>query len=154
MFHFRLQSVLDYRKMLEDKVMLEYAVVKKRLDDEKETLARLQNEVKDLVSQLRERGNRKLSATEVSFYLSYISHMRSEGGRQEEVVCRVGEELKEKRLRLVEAAGKRKIIEIIREKKLKEYKVALNDREQKELDETAILRSGRGVKSEEADNYL
>jgi len=80
--------------------------------------------------------------------------MRGEGNRQEEVVCRVGEELEEKRAALVGAAGKRKILEIIKEKKLEEYKVSLNHREQKELDEAAILRSGRGVKSEEADTYL
>ena len=154
MFHFRLQPVLDYRKLLEDKLMLEFADMKRRLDGEKETLERLRREMANLISQLRERGENRLSAPDVSFYLSYINYMRGEGNRQEEVVCRVGEELEEKRAALVGAAGKRKILEIIKEKKLEEYKVSLNHREQKELDEAAILRSGRGVKSEEADTYL
>jgi len=154
MFHFRLQPVLDYRKLLEEKLMLECADIKKRLDEERETLARLRREVADLISQLKEKGNNRLSAADVSFYLSYINYMRGEGNRQEEIICRVGEELEEKRTELVDAAGKRRILEIIKEKKLEEYKAALNDREQKELDEAVILRSGRGIQSEKANTYL
>jgi len=154
MFHFRLQAVLDYRKLLEEKLMLECADVKQRLDDEKETLLRLQREVGDLISQLRGREEERLSAADVSFYLSYIHYMRGEISSQEGIVSRVGEELEEKRAELVDAAGKRRILEIMKEKKIKEYRVSLSGREQKELDEAAILRSGRGVKSEEADTYL
>ena len=72
MFHFRLQPVLDYRKLLEDKLMLEFADMKRRLDGEKETLERLRREMANLISQLRERGENRLSAPDVSFYLSYI----------------------------------------------------------------------------------
>jgi len=154
MFHFKLQPVLDYRKLLEEKLMLECADVKKRFDGEKETLERLRREMADLISQLRERGKKKLSAADVSFYLSYINYMRGEGNRQEEIVRRVGEELDEKRAELTEAAGKRRILEIMKEKRLEEYKVSLNDRERKEMDEAAILRSGRGVQREKADTYL
>lgn len=154
MFHFRLQPVLDYRKLLEEKLMLECADIRKRLDEERETLVRLRREMADLISQLKERGDQRLSAADVSFYLSYINYMRGEGNRQEGVIARVGEELDEKRTELVDAAGKRRILEIIKEKKLEEYRAALNDREQKELDEAVILRSGRGMNSEKADTYL
>lgn len=154
MFHFRLQPVLDYRKLLEEKLMLECADIKKRLDGERETLARLRREVTDLISQLKEKGSNRLSAADVSFYLSYINYMRGEGNRQEGVIARIGEELDEKRTELVDAAGKRRILEIIREKKREAYRVALNDREQKELDEAVILRSGRGIQSEKANTYL
>lgn len=154
MFHFRLQPVLDYRKLLEEKLMLECADIRKRLDEERETLVRMRREVTDLISQLRERGDQRLSAADVSFYLTYIKYMKGEGNRQEGVIARIGEELDEKRTELVDAAGKRRILEIIRERKQEEYRVALNDREQKELDEAVILRSGRGMNSEKADTYL
>ncbi|MBW2560833.1 MAG: flagellar export protein FliJ [Deltaproteobacteria bacterium] len=154
MFHFKLQPVLNYRKLLEEKLMLECADARKRLDDERETLVKLRREMADLISQLKEKGETRLGAADVSFYLSYINYMRGEGTRQEEIIRRAGEDLEEKRTELVDAAGKRRILEIIKEKKLGEYKVELNDREQKELDEAVILRSGRGIKSEEADNYL
>lgn len=154
MFHFRLQPVLEHRKLSEEKLMIEFADIKRRLDGERETLERLRREMADLISQLRKRGENRLRAADVSFYLSYINYMRGEGGRQEEIVCRVGNELEEKRAELADAAGKRRILEIMKEKKLEEYRVSLNYRERKELDEAAVLRSGRGVKREEADTYL
>lgn len=154
MFQFRLQPVLDYRKALEDKLMLEFADVKRRLDGERETLERMRCEVTDLVSQLKARGERRLSAPDVSFYLSYINYLRGEEKRQAEIVSRVGEELEEKRTELVEAAGKRKILEVIKEKQLKDYRITLTRREQKEMDEASILRSVGGMKREEADTCL
>lgn len=154
MFQFRLQPVLDYRKALEDQLMLEFADVKRRLDGEREILERMRSEVAGLVSQLKTRGERKLSAPDVSFYLSYINFMRGEEKRQAEIVSRVGEELEEKRTELVEAAGKRKILEVMKEKQLKDYRISMTLREQKELDEASILRSVGGMKREEADTCL
>lgn len=154
MFQFKLQAVLDYRRLLEEKVMFECAEVKRRLDDERDTLKKMRREVADLLSQLRSRGEHRLSAPDVSFYLSYINYLKGEGNRQEGVVSRIGEELEKKRAELAEAAGKRRILEIMREKRFQEYRIDMNDREQKELDEMAILRSGRGEYREEADSYL
>lgn len=154
MFQFKLQAVLDYRKVLEEKVMLECAEVKRRLDDERNTLQKLRREVSDLLSQLKSKGETRLSAPDVSFYLSYINHLKGEERRQGGVVSRIGEELEEKRAELAEAAGKRRILEIMREKRFREYRTDMNNREQKELDETAVLRSGRGEFREEADSYL
>jgi flagellar export protein FliJ len=114
----------------------------------------LRREVADLISQLKERGENRLSAADVSFYLSYINYMKEEGNRREEIVRRIGEELGERRTALAEAAGKRRILEIMKEKQLKEYKVSLNEREQKEMDEAAILRSGGDGRREKADTYL
>ncbi len=154
MFHFKLQAVLDYRKLLEEKLMFECAEARRRLDDERETLQRMRREVADLVLQLKSRGERRLSAPDVSFYLSYINHLKGEGRRQEGVVSRIGEKLEKKRMELAEAAGNRRVLEIMREKRFREYKTYVNDREQKELDEAAVLRSGGGEYREEADSYL
>lgn len=142
MFNFRLQKVLDYRKQLEEKRILEFADTKKRLDCEKETLKKLKRERADLISRLEKMGENKLSAADASIYLSYISHIKDEENDGEDIVCQIGKELKEKRAKLVDASKKKRILEILKEKKLKEYKVSLISREQKELDEAGILRSG------------
>lgn len=154
MFHFKLQAVLDYRKLSEEKVMLEYAEVRKNLEDEKKALNRLRREVSDLLFQLKSKGESRLSAPDVSFYLSYINYLKGEGRRQEAVVSRIGEELEEKRAELADATGKRKVLEVMKEKKLREYTIEMNRREQKELDEATVLRSGRGDHREEADSRL
>jgi flagellar FliJ protein len=154
MFHFRLQPVLDYRKLSEEKLMLECMDAERRLGDEREALKKLDTELVDLISELKEKRNGKLSATDVSFYLSYINSIKNKESRQKEIVCKVEEDLKERKTELADAAGKRKVLEKIRERKFKEYELSVDDKERKMLDETAILRSVRGMKSEETDSFV
>ncbi|HUV49855.1 MAG TPA: flagellar export protein FliJ [Anaerolineae bacterium] len=154
MFNFRLQPVLKHRKLVEEQLMLEFADRKRNLYSEKETLKKLRRERADLISRLKKMGETKLSAADASIYLSYISHIKDEENHREEIVCQIGKELEEKRIKLVDASRKRRILEIIKEKKLGEYRLSLIVREQKELDESWLLKFGRSVKIEEVDNCL
>jgi len=122
--------------------MLEFADTKRRLDCEKETLKKLRRERADLISRLEKMGESKLSAAGASIYLSYISRMKDEENHREDIICQSGKELKEKRAELVDASKKKRILEILKEKRLKEYRLSLISREQKGLDEAGILRSG------------
>jgi len=140
MFDFKLQSVLNYRKLSEDKLMAEFADTKRRLYHEKETLGKLRIERVDLISRLKKMGEQKMRAWNASSYLSYINRIRDKENRQEEIFCKVEKELEAKRVELIGASRKRKIIEIIKEKKLKEYKQSLIIMEQKTMDEAGILR--------------
>ncbi|MBW2644636.1 MAG: flagellar export protein FliJ [Deltaproteobacteria bacterium] len=142
MFNFRLQSVLEYREQVEERLMLEFADTKRRLDCEKETFKKLRSERVDLIFRLEKMGESKLSAADASIYLSYISRIKDEENHREDIIYQIGRELKEKRTELVNASKKKRILEILKEKKLKEYRLSLISREQKELDETGILRAG------------
>jgi len=120
----------------------EFADTKRRLDCEKETFKKLRRERAGLISRLEKMGESKLSAACASIYLSYISCMKDEENHREDIICQIGKELKEKRAELVDASKKKRILEILKEKRLKEYRLSLISREQKELDEAGILRSG------------
>ena len=154
MFNFRLQPVLKHRKQVEERLMLEFADRKRNLDCEEETLKKLRRERAGLIFRLKKMGESKLSAADASNYLSYISHIKDEENHRKEIICQIGKELEEKRTKLVNASRKRRILEIIKEKKLEEYRLSLITREQKELDESWLLRFGRSVKIEEVDNCL
>lgn len=148
MFNFRLQPVLKHRKQLEERIMLEFADKKRNLACEKETLKKLRRGTADLIFRLKKMGESKLSAADASIYLSYISHMKDEENYREKIICQIEKELEEKRTKLVNASRKRRILEIIKEKKLKEYRSSLIIREQKEMDESGILKfrdQGSGV---------
>jgi len=142
MFNFRLQPVLEYRKQVEERLMFEFADTKRRLNYEKETLKKLRSERVDLTFRLEKMGKNKLSAAGASIYLSYISRIKNEENHRENIIYQIGKELKEKRAELVNASKKKKALEILKERELKEYEVSLISREQKELDEAGILRAG------------
>ena len=143
MFNFRLQPVLDYRKQVEDKLLSEFAGIKKRLDIEKRRLEELRSKKKELISRLEEMGEGQLRPADVSVYVSYINHMIEQEKNQEKVAGNLQRELKAKRLNLIDAMKQRKMLEIIREKKLKEHRLCINEKERKVLDELGTLRYGR-----------
>jgi len=154
MFHFKLQPVLDYRKQIEEQFLSEFADTKRRLNYEKERLELLENKKKDLITQLESMGEGDVTVADISLCQSYLERMRDEEICQCKVVVRLDEELENKRIKLVDAIKKRKVLEIIKEKKTEEYKTNLIYNERKELDEFGVSRSGRGKDIEETDNYL
>lgn len=154
MFYFRLQSILDYRKQIEEQQALELANIKNRLDREQKTLNKVKKERAALTARLENMGESSLCAADVSVFFSYIHRMKKQENLQKEVICKVEKELETQRQAFVNASRKRKILDTVKEKKLAEYRLDLIRREQKELDEAGILRAGKGVKIEETDSCL
>lgn len=154
MFYFKLQTLLDYKKQLEKKQTLEFATIKRCLDHEKEALKKVKQARTDLTAKLEKMGKGALCTADISVYLSYIHHMKEREDRQKEVVGKIEKELEAQRRKLINASRKRKIIETVRDKKLEEYRLDLICREQKELDEAGVLRTGKGVQIEKTDPCL
>jgi len=154
MFHFKLQPVLDYRKQIEEQFLSEFADAKRRLKYEKERLDLLESKKKDLITQLESMGEGNVTVADISLCRSYLKRIRDDESCQREVVLQLDGDLEDKRIKLVDAIKKRKVLEIIKEKKTEEYRTNLIHNERKELDEFGITRSGRGKKIEETDNYL
>ncbi len=141
MFTFRLQPALNYKKQIEEHLMSEFGEMKRCFECEKETLKRLRKRKSDLISRLKKMGESNVLAAHASIYLSYATFIKGEENCQEEIICKGRKALEEKRIELVDASKKRRIMEILKEKKLEEYTLSLNSRERKELDEAAIVRS-------------
>lgn len=154
MFNFRLQSVLNYRKQLEGKITSEFADTKRRFDCEKEILKNLKKERLDLVSRLNGMAGTKLCAANISAYFLYINYIKHKEKYHEEAISRIAKELEEKRLALVDAIKKRKILEIVKEKKMEEYRIELISTERKELDELGTSKYARNMKIEKIDNCV
>lgn len=138
MFKFRLQSVLDYRKQAEENLRYQFADVKRRLNYEREMLERFKIKRFDLIGRLKEMRKGKFHPVDISLYFSRIDHMKNQEGKQQETVFNINGELEEKRSDLTDAVKKRKMLEIIKEKKLQEYRMCMAGKERKELDELGI----------------
>ena len=154
MFNFRLQSVLNYRKQLEGRIASEFADTMRQFNCEKNILKKLKRESSDLVCRLNSMKEIKLYAADISAYFLYIKHIKLKKEHHEKLISRIERELEEKRLKLIDAIKKRKTLEMIREKMLKEYRIDLIANERKELDELATSRYARNMKIEKIDNCL
>ncbi|TFG92617.1 MAG: flagellar export protein FliJ [Syntrophobacterales bacterium] len=140
MFKFRLQPVLDYRENIEEDRRVKFAEIKRALDAKWEELNAVRKEKQALVSRL-ENSEDRMQAADVSVYLSYICSLKDTEARHVESVRTLERKLGDARADLVEATKQCKVLEMVKEKRLKEYRIFLSGRERKEMDEVGIAKS-------------
>jgi flagellar protein FliJ len=143
MFVFRLQSVLDYRKNIEQKILSEFSEKKRQLDAETQKLNNLIIERVNLLDDLRKMQDRHLHADEIASYVSYIEQLRDDEEKQKKVIIDVQEHVELIRKELLEAVRKEKVMEKLKERHAEEYEGVIRAREQKNSDEMSVLKFGR-----------
>jgi len=143
MFRFKLQSILDVRKILEDRTLIDFSEHQKVLRREEECLQGIQQQKTDLIDGLREIQGKTVNVSEiVSQSLSIQQCQRSEA-TQAERVREASDRADQKRQELLEAAKKRKAMEILKTHNYERYQSESNLRERSATDEMAIVRHKR-----------
>jgi flagellar protein FliJ len=143
MFQFKLQSVLDYRLNVEEKILNEFSDVKRYLEEQKAVLQSLVSERESLMNDLRKMENAMIHADDVATLVGFIENVRGQETEQKKVIQQAGEQVEKKRKELVEAVKNRKVMENLRDRQSEEYRKNMNEMEQKNSDEMSILKYGR-----------
>jgi flagellar protein FliJ len=146
MFVFSLQSVLDYRKNIEEKNLNVFSEKKRELEAEELKLQNLIEERLNLIGELRKMQNKPLHVDDISGRVSYIEQIKENEEKQNNVIALVKEQLEAKRIELLEAVKKRKVMERLKESHAEEYESSIRALEQKNSDEMAVLKFGRRKK--------
>ena len=142
MFKFKLQSVLDYRLNIEEKILNEFSELKRELDRLKAMLEELKSERESMVAGLRNMQSQTIKAHDISSILVYVDRLRESEKQQKQVIQQIMEAVDKKRQELVEAVKNRKIMENLKDKQKEEYIKDVNDTEQKDSDEMSVLKFG------------
>lgn len=134
-FNFKLEPLYKLRKNIEKKKQAEVAEVSAQYNKEREgkdnCIFKIEDSVKivDAIEDEKEMMN-------MSLYLGdYIMALNSQIGIHEDNMSIIGIELKKRQEILQEATKNRRAVEILKEKKLAEYKKLINKEEQSKLDE-------------------
>jgi flagellar FliJ protein len=139
-FRFKLQRLLDFRKIREEQAEAEFAKATRVFLQEKEVLRQL--EIKliktfDLIKQEQEKSSSLLT---LKLFQDYIDTTR-EGIKQQAVRVAAAADRRQQCLRkLEEAVRKRKGVESLKEKKIQQYHEELLREEQAFLDELSTQR--------------
>ncbi len=144
MFIFKLQSVLEYRINMEEKILNEFSEKKRELDMERTRMKFLVKQRATLIAELRTMQDKSLPADDFAIYISYVKQVRENEKKQKIVIHQVKEQLESKRKELVEAVKQRKIMEKLKQQHMEEYNNNLRNLEQKASDEMSVLKFGRG----------
>lgn len=143
MFVFRFQTVLDFRKNVEEKILGEFSEKKRELELEELKLQNLTSEWFNLIGELKKMQNKAVPVGDISRYVAYIDQVKENESRQKIKIAEVALQLEAKRIELLDAVRKTKIMEKLEQRHAKEYADDERAYEQKNSDEMAVLKFGR-----------
>jgi flagellar FliJ protein len=144
MFHFKMQTILDVRKTIEEKLISEFCEHQKELQRVTKNLQTLQLRISELTDDLRNVQGQKLPVAEIVMQAAHIKRHRNEADIQKETVRSVATIVDRKRNELIEASRKRKTMEICKERHLNKYRAEKNTLERTTIDELVIVKHNRG----------
>ena len=141
-FKFRLESVLKYRKIIEDEKKREFAEANKAVELQRSKIIELEEERVEIIDSIRDmRSGKKEEKIHMS---SMVDAMLVVGGIEMGIISannevkRLQKDVEGKRLAFVESQKDKKAIEILREKRQKIYFKEVDSERQAQLDELSI----------------
>lgn len=140
---FKLQAVLDYRKVLEDQARQELA---RSLQQEADLLAHLAAEEQELTSLYEEFERRQqsgMSCDELRLYQNRISHKVETVARLVESLEKMQLQIARKRENVIEAGRDKKLLEKLKEKKTEAFQQEQRRKDNVALDEIATQQFRR-----------
>mgnify|MGYP001191655342 CR=1 FL=1 len=143
MFNFKLQTILDVRKTLEDKVLQEFSQQQKELQRENEQLQSIQLQKTALIDELRNVQGKTVKVSEITMNAEYTRQCMKSEALQKEQVKEAEKMVEIKRETLFDAIKKRKSMEILKTKQYNQHQSDLNLIERTAIDEMAIVRHNR-----------
>ena len=154
MFRFRFVQILNVRKLAEEQVMQEFSEQVRGHELEKERLRSIRGEKAAVLAELMRRQEGTLHAGEIGLAFGYIRSLREREVAQAVLVADRQKALEAKREELAEAMKRRKIMEILRQKKFEQYWKEWNHKESVELNEQGIIRFLKRSGDEKTDRNL
>lgn len=143
MFNFKLQTILDLRKTLEDKVLQEFSQQQKELQRENEQLQSIQRQKMALIDELRNVQGKTVNVSEITMNAEYIKQCLKNEALQKEHVKETARIADIKREALFDAIKKRKSMEILKTRQYNQHQYDLNLLELTAIDEMALVRHNR-----------
>lgn len=149
MYQFTLQALLNHRKSIEETLQKELSVVKRLLADEKKKLTDYERARNKFLVELQQKQRKSITVSENLLYCNFFVRLDSELDGQRNIVPDIEKNFDRKRDALIKAMKERKILEKLKEKRLKAYNNKLMKNERDFLNEAAINMFNRKYLQEE-----
>lgn len=144
MFNFKLQSILDVRKTIEEKTITQFAEKQQELQHAENTFVSIQLQKKELLEGFRNLQGKKVSPFEIMMTTEGIHRCREDELTQHERVCDAQMQVDMKRGEVLEAVKQRKAMERLKDKHLDDYRTRIGLHERAAADEMVVVRHNRG----------
>lgn len=140
MFRFKLQPLLDYRRIIEENAQQDFALKLRELEIEKQLLASIAGQRAIIARRFADmsKGHSEIKADDLAALTSRLELLRIRQREQEKTVIEKDAEKERSRLVMLEAMRNRRIMELLRDRHFDNYKMENKRREARQLDEFGI----------------
>ncbi len=139
---FKLQTVLNYRQLLENQAQQALVASQQRLTELGEELEQQQRELARHDDELKRRQQEGLTIAEIDLFETRIQHGRRVIAQLQQQLQRIERQIQTERDELLAAARDRQVIEKLKEKQEAEFLKELNRKEREMLDEISLRSKG------------
>ena len=137
---FRFQSILEYRKNLEEEIQQEFLAIREKLSKEGKRLFDIQDQIAYLHQKFQKKLEENIYPAEIELHQKFLQTMIKEEKRQKKKIMELELSLEKKRQELLQAIQEKKIMEKLKEKALRTWQKKQLLEDQKILDEKSSKR--------------
>lgn len=130
---------------MEERILHEFSERQKELNREKEVLQSIRKQKMELLDELRNIQGKTVNMSEIVASTSGVDRCQKNEAAQDERVGDAARKLERTRETLLEAAKKRKTVEILKERALEKHRAEADLEQRNAMDEMVIARHGRRV---------
>lgn len=144
-YHFKLETVLNYRRNLEELAQQKLGRELLILESHNARLSSLKEKRVAVIAEFEEEKKKQMAAPMFSFYMESIRLMEREIEGVRQMIVSQHKAVELARLALAEKVRDKKVMEKARERDYQKYLTEVLKKEQNEADEQMVLRFGRPV---------
>lgn len=137
---FELEQVLGYRREMEKMRKQEFAASKQHFEQANDDLRREEEQVDELSEEFRCRQNELGNIDEMRMYSDFFARKREEIKNQKELIEQLDVVMNERREDLLEASKDKKVLESLKDRKARDFRMEMEQKERKFLDEISIQK--------------
>jgi flagellar FliJ protein len=140
---FELEQVLSYRREIEKVRKLDFVSAKLELEHAHDVLSQHESHVDELTKEFSLRQTELSSIEEMRSYVVFFARKREDIKNQKERIDLLGSVMSDRRDDLLDATRDKKVLESLKEKNAREFKLEMAQKERAFLDEIAIQKKSR-----------
>ena len=142
-FSFGLETLLRYRKSLEEKELEELSRIQASVQRERERAEELRTKARETSIEAARRRGEFAQEEELVWYYRYLDRLETEIQKSQERLASLEQEIQKKRAEVIEASKKKKILDTLKGRKEKEFISALDRQEEQEVGDLVVTRFPR-----------
>jgi len=146
---FNLEPVLNHRRLVEETLQKDLAILKISLIDENERLITYEESRVQLLEELQQIQKEGTTTSDILLYLPFIEQVSKDIERQKKRVLELEKQVEQNLKDLLEATKNKKALQKLKEKAFKTYNQKLIKNEQDFLNEVAVSQFNRRIRPQE-----